>query len=74
MRAVITVQRNRPVPGSHLVGPEADVLLQSLPGISEIRLEREDASRATISYQWKDPGVLSPGIEAALMARGIRLI
>lgn len=74
MRAVITVQRNRPTPGSHLVGPEAAILLQTLPGVSEICVEREDASRATISYRWKDPGVLSPGIEAALLTLGIRLI
>jgi hypothetical protein len=74
MRAVITVERQRSIISSYLVGPQAATLLGALPGVSEIRIEREDSHRATISYKWKDPGVHSAGVEAALMAQGMRLV
>jgi hypothetical protein len=73
MRAVITVKRDRSAQGSCLIGAQAVVVLTTLPGVSEIRVEREDSSRATISYQWKDSGVCSAGIESALMTKGMRL-
>jgi len=73
MRAVIDVKRDRSAQGSYLIGARAVVVLTDVPGISEIRIEREGSSRATISYQWKDPGVCSAGIESALTTRGMRL-
>src|SRR4051812_28667023 len=74
MRAQITVERHRSNVSSFLVGHPAVALLETLPGISEIRVEREDSHRATISYRWKDPGVHSPGISAALLTQGMQLV
>ncbi len=74
MRALITVERHRSTPSSYLVGPHAVVLLESLPGISEVRVEHEGIYRAVLSYRWKDPGIHSPGIEAALLAKGMQLV
>jgi hypothetical protein len=74
MRAVITIERHRSSVDSFLVGQPAVDLLETLPGISEIRVEHEDGHRATISYRWKDTGVHSPGISAALQTRGMRLV
>jgi hypothetical protein len=45
-----------------------------LPGISEVRIEHEGLARAILSYRWKDPGTHSPGIEAALLTQGMRLV
>ena len=74
MRTQITVERSRSTPSSYLVGPHALVLLEGLPGISEVRIEHEGLARAILSYRWKDPGTLSPGIEAALLSQGMRLV
>lgn len=74
MRALITVERHRSTPSSYLVGPHAVVVLENLPGISEVRVEHEGLYRAILSYRWKDPGTHSPGIEAALMTRGMQLV
>lgn len=74
MRAVITVERHRSMPSPYLVGPQALVFLQTLPGISDVRVDHEGASRAVLSYQWKDPGTHSPGLQAALMTQGIHLV
>src|SRR5512146_2926384 len=56
MRALITVERHRSTPSSYLVGPHAVVVLENLPGISEVRVEHEGLYRAILSYRWKDPG------------------
>lgn len=74
MRTQITVERSRSTPSSYLVGPHALVLLEGLPGISEVRIEHEGLARAILSYRWKDPGTHSPGIEAALLSQGMRLV
>jgi hypothetical protein len=74
MRAVITVQRHRSAPSSYLVGAPAVVLLQRMPGVSDVRVESEGAHRATISYRWKDPGIHCAGIEAELVLHGIQLV
>jgi hypothetical protein len=74
MRAVIIVERHRSKPSVFLVGPKAATVLETLPGISEIRVESEGAYRATLSYRWKDPGTHSPGVEAALMTEGMQLV
>jgi hypothetical protein len=74
MRALITVERHRSMPSAYLVGPHAVVLLEGLPGVSEVRIEHEGIARAILSYRWKDPGIHCPGIEAALRTQGIRLV
>lgn len=74
MRALITVERHRSIPSSLLVGPRAAMILESLPGVSDIRVEHEGAYRAVLSYRWRDPGTHSPGIGAALMTEGIQLV
>jgi len=45
-----------------------------LPGISEVRIEHEGLARAILTYRWKDPGTHSPGIAAALLTQGMRLV
>ncbi|HEV7489805.1 MAG TPA: hypothetical protein VGO25_03300 [Rhodanobacteraceae bacterium] len=50
------------------------MILESLPGVSDIRVEHEGAYRAVLSYRWRDPGTHSPGIGAALMTEGIQLV
>lgn len=74
MRALITVERHRSIPSSYLVGPQAVLILESLPGISEIRVEHEGTHRAVLSYRWRDPGTHSPGIGSALLSEGIQLV
>jgi hypothetical protein len=74
MRAVIIVERHRSTPSGFPVGSNAAILLETLPGISEIRVESESTYRATISYRWKDPGIHSPGVEAALLTQGMQLV
>jgi hypothetical protein len=74
MRALITVERHRSNISSFLVGNAAVALLETQPGISEVRIERETSHRATISYRWRDPGVLSMGISAALEREGLVLV
>lgn len=74
MRAVIIVRHSRSASRSHPVGPQAAVFLETLPGVSEIRVEREDFSRVTISYRWKDPGAHCVGMDAALRTQGMLLV
>lgn len=74
MRALITVERRHSPASSFLVGPRALAVLESLPGVSEIRIEHEGATRAVLSYRWRDPGIHTPGIGLALSAQGISLI
>jgi len=74
MRALVTVQRHRSAPSSYLVGRPAVLVLESLPGISDVRLESEGAHRATISYQWRDPGIHCPGIAASLAIHGMQVV
>jgi hypothetical protein len=74
MRALITVERHRSMPNSYLVGPHAAVLLEGLPGVSEVRIEHEGLYRAILSYRWKDSGIHSLGIEAALKIEGMQLV
>jgi hypothetical protein len=73
MRATITVRRHRSAPSSRLVGYETVELLETLPGISEIRVEREDSCRAIVSYRWQ-PADRAVGIEAALQPLGIQIV
>lgn len=73
-RTQITVERARSMPSTYLVGPHALVLLEAVPGISEVRIEHEGVTRAILSYRWKDPGTHSAGIEAALLSQGMRLV
>ena len=74
MRALITVERHRSNLSSFLVGNVAVALLETQPGISEVRIENETSHRATISYRWKDPGTHSAGIAAALVNAGMQLV
>lgn len=74
MRATITVRRRRSAPSSYLVGHQTATLLQSLPGVSDIRVESEDACRAVLSYRWRDPGTQNPALEDALDPHGIQLV
>jgi hypothetical protein len=74
MRAVITVCRHRSAPSFRLVGLQAVSLLEALPGVSEIRIEREDACRAVLSYRWRDTGVRNAVIRETLAAQGIQLV
>jgi hypothetical protein len=74
MRALITVERHRSMPSAYLVGPNAVDLLEGLPGVSEVRIEHEGLARAILSYRWRDPGIHSPGIEAALLTKGMQLV
>jgi hypothetical protein len=61
MRATITVERKRSFPSSFLVAGDAVKLLQSLPGVSEIRVERAGPMRAVISYTWRPDDNVSIG-------------
>jgi hypothetical protein len=74
MRALITVERHRSTPSSYLVGAHAVGVLEGLPGVSEVRLEHEGTHRATLSYRWRDPGIHSQGIGAALVVHGMQLV
>lgn len=74
MRVVIYVRHDRSHPSPYEIGPQATMVLESLPGISQIRVDREEAGRATISYRWEDPGVHSPCVGVALASRGMQLI
>jgi hypothetical protein len=74
MRAQIKIERSRSTPGTDPVGRHALVLLEGLPGISDVRIEHEGLARAVLSYRWKDPGTHSPGIAAVLLAEGMRLV
>lgn len=74
MRAVITIERHRSNADSLLVGQPAVDLLETLPGVSDIRIEHEDSHRATISYRWRDPGIHSRGLSATLLSHGMRLV
>ena len=55
MGAVIVARHNRQDPSPFEVGPQAMMVLESLPGVSEVRVDSEDLDRATLSYRWKDP-------------------
>jgi hypothetical protein len=74
VRAVIIVRRQRSHPSPYDIGPQATMVLESLPGVSQIRVDREEAHRATISYKWSDPGVHSPCVGVALASRGMQLV
>lgn len=73
MRVVIYVRHHRSHPSPYDIGPQATMVLESLPGVSQIRVDHEEAHRATISYKWKDPGVHSPCVSVALASRGMQL-
>jgi hypothetical protein len=49
------------------------MLLERLPGISEVRIEREGLTNAVLSYRWSNAGTQTAGIEAALLSQGMRL-
>jgi hypothetical protein len=74
MRATITVERQRSNLSSYLVAADAVKLLETMIGISEIAIDSQDAFRATISYRWKDPGIHTPSVGAALLQQGMRLV
>jgi hypothetical protein len=74
MRAIIVVRHHRARPSPYDVGAQAVIVLGALPGVSEIRIDREDSNRATISYRWKDPGVQSACISVALASQDMQLI
>jgi hypothetical protein len=74
MRAVIMVRHSRLYPSPFEVGPQAIMILESLPGVSEIRIDREDLDRATLSYRWKDPGERSAPMGVAFALNGMHLI
>ena len=74
MRAVIVVRHHRLLPSPYDIGPQAAMVLESLPGVSQIRIDREEPHRATISYKWSDPGVHSPCVGVALSSRGMQLV
>jgi len=61
VRATITIERKRSVPSSVLVAGDAVKLLQSLPGVSDIRIERAGPMRAEISYRWRPHDSVSIG-------------
>ena len=72
MRAVITVGRHDPKPNANLVGAEVVLLLGGVRGFSDILVERQDSQRVTISYRWQAPGPNLEGMDAVLMAQGLR--
>jgi hypothetical protein len=74
MRAVIVIRHCPARASPHDVGAQAVIVLESLPGVSEVRIDHEDSNRATISYRWKDPGVHSACIGVALASQGMQLI
>jgi len=74
MRATITVERQRASASAGFVAGDVVKMLESIPGITEIAVERQDTVRATISYRWKDPGIHTPGVSASLMAQGMRVV
>jgi hypothetical protein len=74
MRATITVERQRSNVSPYLVAADAVKLLESLSGISEIAIDSQNAFRATISYCWKDPGIHTTSVGAALLQQGMRLV
>ena len=74
MRALIVVEHHRSNPTSFLVSTHAVALLETLPGVSEVRVECENSVRATISYDWRDPGVHSQGMAAAFLSEGMKLV
>lgn len=74
MRAVIVVRHSRTHPSPLEVGPQAMMVLEALPGVSEIRVDSEDSDRATLSYRWKDPGERSASMGIAFALNGLRLI
>jgi D-aminopeptidase len=74
MRGMVTVERNRSVPSPYLVGADAMALLATIPGVTTVVLEQQDTRRATISFQWKDSGSHSAGIDTIFAANGMRVV
>ena len=72
MRATITVRRHRSSPSSWLVGHQTVEMLGKLPGVCDIRVEREDSCKAVVSYRWQ-PTEQAVAIEAALKPLGIQV-
>lgn len=74
MRTTIIVERERSYPASHVVADDVVSLLEDIVGISNIVIESKSPLRAKVSYHWKDPGIITPGLSGALVAQGMRLV
>ena len=73
MRATIKVRRLRSDPSPYPVGRQTLRLLERL-GLSDLRVESEDNSRAVLSYQWRESDAPALEMRYALDTHGILLV
>jgi hypothetical protein len=59
---------------AHAVGANAKSILTGIAGVSQVQIESEEIDRATLSYQWKDPGAHFIGIDETLRLQGMRRV
>lgn len=74
MHQIITIERLPSPFTTYLVGPSASRVLAAVEGVSDVMLRQESADRATLSYEWADPGIYVVGIDQALKTQGMRRI
>jgi len=74
MHMIITVLRLPSDATTRAVGTSARRILAGVEGISEICLKRQEIERATLSYEWSDPGTLSGGLDVLLGSCGMRRV
>jgi len=74
MHSIITILRLPSYETTHTLGSSARRILASVEGISDICLKRQEIDRATLSYEWSDPGILWGGLDALLRSCGMRRV
>jgi hypothetical protein len=59
---------------AHAVGANAKRVLAGVDGVSDVRIERHEIDRATLSYEWTDPGTNGISIDETLKRKGLRRV
>jgi hypothetical protein len=74
MYTIATILRFTPPDATHAVGANAKRILAGIDGVTQVQIESEEIDRATLSYQWKDPGAHFIGIDETLRLQGMRRV
>lgn len=74
MQITITVVRAPSHNTAHEVGSNAKRILAGVDGVSAVRIERHEIDRATLSYEWTDPGTNRISIDETLKVGGMRRV
>lgn len=74
MHTIATILRFNSPDATHAVGANAERILAGIDGVSHVRIQSEEIDRATLSYQWEDPGAHFIGIDEALRLQGMRRV